>query len=458
MFRLLAAGFLWTALLCGQSSPVNSAAVDQLVTKALAESGTPAVSVAIVRDGKPVFTKAYGDARLDPKTPAAETMRFAIGSVSKQFLAAALLLAQEDGKLSLDDKVDKYEPSLTRAHDVTIRQLLSHTSGYQDYYPQDYLPPFMREPVTAEGIVDRWARKPLDFEPGAAWQYSNTGFVVAGRVLEKATGTPAIEYLRRRIFTPLGMKTIADLDHQPLTPDDAAGYIRYAVGPLHPATPEASGWLFAAGELAMTAGDLALWDAALINGTVLSPRSFREMTTPVRLNNGAPQPYALGIGVADYRGHLRLSHGGAVSGFASQNTVWPDLRAAVVVLSNKDGSTAPGRITRELETLLLTPEQDADAARLLDQAKEILKGLAEGRLDRSLFTANGNAYFTQEVITDYASSLKPLGSPKNFERQQSGLRGGFSQRSYRIVFEGKTLTLVTRADKAGKLEQFQIFE
>ena len=103
------------------------------------------------------------------------------------------------------------------------------------------------------------------------------------------------------------------------------------------------------GELAMTSGDLALWDAALINSALLSPRSFREMTTPVRLNNGAPQPYALGIGVDDYRGHLRLSHGGAVSGFTSQNTVWPDLRAAVVVLSNKDGSSAPGRITRELD-------------------------------------------------------------------------------------------------------------
>ena len=182
------------------------------------------------------------------------------------------------------------------------------------------------------------------------------------------------------------------------------------------------------------------------------------MTTPARLNNGAPQPYALGIGIADYRGHLRLTHDGAVSGFASQNTVWPDLGTAVVVLSNKDGSSAPGRITRELETLLLTPKQDADAAHLLDQAKDILNGLAEGLLDRSLFTANGNAYFTAEVIADYASSLRPLGNPKNFEIQRSGLRGGFSVRSYRIVFEGKTLTLVTRADDDGKLEQFQIFE
>lgn len=254
------------------------------------------------------------------------------------------------------------------------------------------------------------------------------------------------------------MKTIFDLDHQPLTKDDAAGYIRYAIGPPHPVEPEASGWLFAAGEVAMTAGDLALWDAALINGRLLSPRSFDEMITPVRLTNGAPQPYALGIGVSDFRGHPRLSHGGAVSGFTSQNTIWPDLKTAVVVLSNKDGSSAPGRITRELEALLLTPGQDPDAGRLLEQAKRIYNGLLEGHLDRSEFTANGNSYFTEAVIAEYGASLKPLGSPKTFEPTRSGLRGGFSERIYRIVFAGKTLTLVTRAEASGKLEQYQISE
>ena len=458
MFRFLAAVVLSIGCLRAQLPADTLVAIDQLVTKALSDSGTPAVSIAIVRDGKVVLARAYGDGRLDPKTPAAAGMRFSIGSVSKQFLAGALLLAQESGQLSLDDKVAKYLPNLTRAGDITVRQLLSHTAGYQDYYPQDYLPPFMRQPVTAQGILDRWATKPLDFEPGSAWQYSNTGFVVAALVLEKATGTPAFEFLRQHIFTPLGMKTIYDLDHQPLTENDAAGYIRYAIGPLHPVVPEASGWLFAAGELAMTAGDLALWDAALINGTILSPRSFNEMTTPVRLNNGAPQPYALGIGVSDFRGHPRLGHGGAVSGFTSQNTIWPDLKTAVVVLSNKDGSSAPGRITRELETLLLTPAQDPDAGRLLEQAKAIFNGLLDGHLDRALFTSNCNSYFTPEVIADYAASLKPLGSPKSFEQSRSSLRGGFSERIYRIVFEGKTLSLVTRADRSGKLEQYQISE
>ncbi|HLY20799.1 MAG TPA: serine hydrolase domain-containing protein [Bryobacteraceae bacterium] len=441
-----------------QLSNQTAAAVDKLVAKALAESGTPAVSIAIVKDGKVALAKAYGDARLEPKTPATAGMRFSIGSVSKQFMAGAILLAAEDGKLSLDDRVGKYLPDLTRANDITIRQVLSHTAGYQDYYPQDYVPPFMREPVTAEGILDRWAMKPLDFEPGTAWQYSNTGFVVAGRVLEKATGVPAFEFLRTRIFSRLGMQTVYDLDHQPLTTADASGYIRFAIGPLHPVAPEAPGWLFAAGELGMTAGDLALWDAALINGSVLSPRSFEEMITPVRLKNGAPTAYALGIGVADSNGHPRLSHGGAVSGFTSSNTIWPDLKLAVVVLSNKDGSTAPGRITGGLEALLLAPAQDPDAAKLLEQAKIIFAGLQEGRLDRALFTANGNSYFTAEAIGDYSASLKPLGTPKSFELTRSGLRGGFTERSYRMVFAEKTLSLVVRAAMDGHLEQYQISE
>lgn len=194
MLRFLVVLALSIGCLHAQLPAETAAAVDKLVVQALSDSGTPAVSIAIVRDGRVVLAKAYGDARLDPKTPATATMRFSIGSVSKQFLAAALLLAQESGKLSLDDRVAKYLPGLTRAKDIAVRQLLSHTAGYQDYYPQDYVPPFMREPVTAEGILDRWANEPLDFEPGTAWQYSNTGFVAAGRVLEKATGMPAIEF------------------------------------------------------------------------------------------------------------------------------------------------------------------------------------------------------------------------------------------------------------------------
>src|SRR5262249_60901894 len=137
-----------------------------------------------------VYLKAYGSARLEPKTPATSSMRYSIGSISKQFTAAAMLLLQEEGKLSLDDKVAKFIPDLTRANEVTIRQLLSHTSGYQDYCPQDYVMPMMLQPVTAERILNTWGHKQLDFEPGTKWQYRNTHYVIAGAFSDEVSGEP----------------------------------------------------------------------------------------------------------------------------------------------------------------------------------------------------------------------------------------------------------------------------
>ncbi len=456
---------LLTALLFLSLAPVRAqlpqsttARIDKLVTKALTDTGTPSVSIAIVANGKLAYVQAYGNARLNPPVAAHPNMRYSIGSVSKQFLAASILLLVQDGKISLGDLIAKYLPGLTRASDITLRQLLSHTSGYQDYYPLDFVAPFMLKPVTADEIVDRWARKPLDFEPGTQWQYSNTGYVVAGKVLEKATGAPAIAFLRTRIFEPLGMKTIVDLDTQSLSASDAAGYIRAAMGPLRPAIPEAQGWLFAAGELAMTAQDLALWDISLIERKLLKPAALDALLTAPRLKSGAPQSYALGVGVGNQNGHPVLRHSGAVSGFASSNTVWLDQGAAIVVFANKNNSSAPGLISRQVGELLLKEELDPQSAAALTQAKQILAGLQHGRVDRALLTSDGSAYFTPETIADYAASLKPLGTPKNVEQTSQGHRGGFTFRNFNLVFAGKTLTLTTYVALDGKLAQYLIEE
>src|SRR5438132_4654344 len=227
--------------------------IDKVAADTLARTGVPSASVAIVKDGQVVYTKAYGDARLEPRTPATPGMRYSIGSISKQFTATAILLLQEQGKLSLDDKVAKFIPDLTRANEVTIRQLLSHTSGYQDYWPQDYVMPMMLQPVTAQKIMNGWARKPLDFDPGTKWQYSNTNYVIAGVIVEKASGMPLLDFLRKRVFTPLGMTSVYNTDEAALGSSDPARYLRYALGPLRPAPKEGRGWMFAAGELAMTA-------------------------------------------------------------------------------------------------------------------------------------------------------------------------------------------------------------
>ncbi|HUY14468.1 MAG TPA: serine hydrolase domain-containing protein [Terriglobia bacterium] len=166
-----------------------------------------------------------------------------------------------------------------------------------------------------------FAKKPLNFAPGAEWQYSNTNYAIAGTILEKVSGMSLMAFLRSRIFDPLGMKSPIDLDHQTLTQSDAAGYTRFGLGPARPAQPEGRGWLFAAGELAMTARDLGVWDQSLLDGKLLTPSSLQEMIRTVPLKDGAPTNYGLGVGVSNAGGFPKLEHGGAVSGFVSFNAV-----------------------------------------------------------------------------------------------------------------------------------------
>ncbi len=174
--------------------------VDRIATQVLEETGVPSASVAVVKGGKLVYAQAYGKARLKPATPATAAMRYSIGSISKQFTATAILLLQEQGKLKLDDPVGKYVPGLTRGDEVTIRQILSHTSGYQDYWPEDYVMTPMLKPETAQQILDTWAKKPLDFEPGTQWQYSNTNYVIAGAIVEKVSGEKLMDFLVQHCF------------------------------------------------------------------------------------------------------------------------------------------------------------------------------------------------------------------------------------------------------------------
>jgi D-alanyl-D-alanine carboxypeptidase len=446
----------FAARLAAQLPPATTAKIDEAAAQALADSGAPSVSIAVVQDGRIAYLKAYGNARLNPAAAASPDIRYCSGSVSKQFMAAAILMLAEEGKLSLDDKVGRYLPSLTRANEITIRQLLTHTSGYQDYYPLDYVAGFMQKPVTADDILRTWAGKPLDFDPGAAWQYSNTNYVVAGRILERVTGKPLSAFLQARIFGPLGMTSVIDLDEKSLTESDAAGHTRFGLGPARPVAPEARGWLFAAGELAMTAQDLARWDISLIEHKLLKPRSLDAMMNPVRLNNGAPTGYALGVGVSDANGHPLLRHGGAVSGFVSLNSVWPDARAAVVVFANMDGSSAPGSITSQIAPLLLAEAGDPQAVQQLEQARRIFSGLQEGKIDRSLLDPDADAYFTPQVLSDAAASLGPLGLPESFRQTSVGLRGGMTYRNFQIGFKVKSLHVSTFTTVDGKLAQYLI--
>src|SRR5579863_3785445 len=296
--------------------------IDQISRQVLESTGVPSASVAVVKDGTLAYTHAYGNARLEPPTPATAEMLYKIGSISKQFTATAILMLAEQGKLSLDDPVSRFVPDLTRAKEVTIRQLLSHTSGYQDYWPQDYVPPFMLTPITADKILTLWARKPLDFDPGTKWQYSNTNYVIAGVIAEKASKMPLLRFLSVHIFEPLGMQSVVNIDQDHLADTDPTGYMRIALGPLRPAPREGKGWLFAAGELAMPVADLAKWDIAMMSQRLLKPSSYQQMQQDVLLKNGTATGYALGIAVHSQAGRRVLEHSGEVSGFTAENIVF----------------------------------------------------------------------------------------------------------------------------------------
>lgn len=453
---LLAFGVLPTALAAQAVDSIDPdlrGRIDRIATSVLDQTGVPSASVAVVKGGKLVYAHAYGKARLDPPTPATPDMRYSIGSISKQFTATAILLLQEQGKLSVDDPVSKYVPGLTRGDEVTIRQILSHTSGYQDYWPEDYVMTPMLKPETAQQIIETWAKKPLDFDPGTKWQYSNTNYVIAGQIVEKVSGERLMDFLAEHVFRPLGMRSVWNSDEAKLTQVDATPYYRHALGPLRVAPKEGRGWMFAAGELAMTAHDLALWDESLIAQTVLKPESYKQMFTAVKLKDGSDSHYGLGVFISDRDGHRDISHSGEVSGFVSDNEVLVDDGAAVAVLTNQDAVGAASTIARLAAPAVLGSDVGTPAER---QALAIYRDLEKGQIDRSLLAPNLSDYFTQEALDDFRTSLGPLGEPLSLQQAGESLRGGMTFRAFRIVYPGKRLTLTTYTYPDGKLEQYLI--
>ena len=337
-------------------TPEEAAQVDKVVAEALAATGVPSASVAVVRGGQLAFAKAYG--KQSETMPAARAeAKYQIASVSKQFTAAAILLLRDEGKLSLDDTVGRFVPGISGGDRITIRQLLSHTSGLQDYWPHDYSFAAMERPIGPQGIVDRWAKKPLDFAPGTQWQYSNTGYVVAGMIVEKVSGRPLIEFLRARVFAPLGIDAIdQDLATGPGFPQ---GYTRAALGPVRVETPAAKGWLYAAGELSMSMPDLAKWDIARMNRTLLPAADWAEQEAPVLLTDGASTHYGLGVQLGETRSHAVVSHTGEAVGFLTSNKVFVGDKAAIAVSVNAWFGNAQGKISDGIAAILFPDRKTA---------------------------------------------------------------------------------------------------
>jgi D-alanyl-D-alanine carboxypeptidase len=459
----------------GDLTPAQKIQIDRIATDALARSEAPSASIAVVVHGRIAYLHAYGDARLTPEVPATAAKRYAIGSVSKQFTAAAVLLLAEDSRLSLDEPISTWYPKITNADHITIRHLLTHTSGIADFWPQDYVMTPMTRNADPDTVIAEWGAKPLVFRPGERYEYSNTGYMIAARIVEKVSGMSLEAFLRQRVWKPLHMASVVNYDKAGLAaPKDAVGYDRAALGPPRVALHEGSGWGLGAFQWAMTAQDLAKWDISLINRSLLEPASYDEFFEPMRLNSGAKAGYALGLTVspADPMGRRRaVGHTGEVSGFVSANTVFLDDKAAVVVLTNAESESPASAIARGVGQIVDPPasaagnppatqappsDQTGLYAALDAHVAALFAQLQKGEPDRSLMTQNLSDYFTPVVVKDFADSLGLLGPPKSITGSGTSTRGGMSYRRYLVTFAGQSLVISVYAWPDGRLEQFLV--
>ena len=278
--------------------------------------------------------------------------------------------------------------------------------------------------------------------------------MIAAAIVERVAKMGFFDFLRRRIFEPLRMTSVVDVDAGPLGAGDAEPLLRNALGPLRPAPKEARGWLFGAAQLAMTAHDLALWDLAVINRTILRPASYRVQQTDVLLEAGNASGYGLGVTVSAPGGHRRLAHGGAVSGYTTSNQVYPDDHAAIVVFTNiyPGATNAPGPSQRGSRMCSLRDRHRKCGGAGVSPG--IYDGLTRGTIDRALFTSSANAYFTRRCLSDYATSLARLGPLTEFSASGESLRGGMTIRSYRLRAGGVLMELTTMTLPDGRIDQY----
>ena len=306
--------------------------VDEYVRAEMQSQQIPGVALAVVKDGNVVLARGYGFANVEHEVPVKPETIFQSGSTGKQFTATAVMMLVEEGKLSLEDKITKYFTDAPGAwRDITVRHMLTHTSGMTDY-PPDF---DMRRDYTEDELFQRIKTIPLDFQPGEKWSYSNIAYVMLGILIHKVSGKFYGDFLQERVFKPLGMSTARIISEADIIPNRAAGY-RLVNGQL-----KNQSWVSpslnttADGALYLTVYDMAKWDAALYTDKLLKRTTLEQMWTPVKLNNGKTHPYGFGWSLGQVRGHRIIEHSGSWQGFKAQITRYVNDKLTVIVFANQ---------------------------------------------------------------------------------------------------------------------------
>ena len=437
---------------------LSPADLDRYVTAIVEAQHAVGVTVGVMHQGQVIFAKGYGTANVAAKTPVAPDTLFAIGSVTKQFTCAVALQLQQEGKLSFDDPVAKYAPALTRAADITVRDLAGMVSGYRDYYPLDFVDRPMATARPSAAIITEFASRPLDFAPRSRYSYSNTGYLLLGRIVELAGGEPFAAALERRLIAPLGLRHTR---YEPARggPGMAEGYTPLGLGPVEPAIPEGAGWIGAAGGLWSTPTDLLAWDLALMDGKVLAPASWAVMTTPRTLTDGRSSGYGCGQSIRDRGPVLVVQHGGGVSGFGSRNAFIPASRSGVAVIANVDWA---GGVLDAIESAVLAklmPAADAPVVtgpRATEVALQLLAQIRAGGVDRRLLGDEYSAFLTPERLAVMSQSLVAAGEVSDVVPGAIRERGGMEVSSVRVVLGTTPATTLMYRTPDGKVQEFLV--
>ncbi len=339
---------LWLTSCGGSSSPPTVAqppllgsTVDAIANTAMQQQGLPGMTIALGKNGTMLYVKAYGVSNVATNLTTQTNTIFQIGSITKQFTAALIMKLQEQGKLQVDDPLDAYLPTYKFPSTITLRMLLTHTSGLADYTTFSAYQGWATNGVSEATLLTAVSQAPLLFQPGTQWSYSNSNYFALGAVIEKVSGQTYETNLNQNIIQPLALtSTYYSL---PPASQSAIGYTSGTTGGLVPALVVDRSAPFAAGALSSSVIDLVAWDNALLNGKVVSPSSFKEMTTPISLivGNGSGS-YGFGLELSAFDGRPIISHNGAINGFNADSEVFLDSGFAVEVLVNRDGAYPTG--------------------------------------------------------------------------------------------------------------------
>ena len=430
--------------------------LDDYIKAEMSKRHIPGLSVAVVQDGKPILLKGFGMANVELGVPAAENTVYELASVTKQFTATAIMLLVEDGKIGLDDKIRKTFPFLPAEWDaITVRQLLSHTSGIKNYTDVPDFGKDIRQDLPQSEVLKYVLEFPLDFPPGERWNYSNTGYFLLGMLIEKASGKSYNDFLTERIFKPLGMNATRLNDLRAVIPNRATGYV-WDKTELRNGDYVSATQPFAAGALVSTIADMVKWDAALDTDKLLKPATRAQMWTPTQLPDGRTQEYGFGWQVTTVNGHRCVSHSGGIQGFSTNITRYPDGKLTVIVLTNLESGNADsltkGIVEQVQPELLPSPPKPIadDDPKQTEKLKGVVEGAAKGEINAALFTEQAQKLLVPR-IKESKEIFEKLGTLKSFTLIEKKDRDDGILRRYRAVFAQSAATFAFTLDRDGKI-------